>query len=201
MCIRDSIFGMTTPWRLPILYPMQGIIGSIDSILPEHLRYNPHTGVDEEMLNKTIKKMIVKDLFHTLDIQALEKMMNWKKLIPNSTVIWGTIHFQHSLPNGGVNKDGILTEKERIKRLHQHLINSNQSSVDLFFFSKKIFNLYLKSKVLNKSSPGDLIKSISSSRFGYGGPEITSTLWPKFFKALDNSNTNIPWPPPNGALR
>ena len=61
-------------------------------------------------------------------------------------------------------------------------INSNQSSVDLFFFSKKIFNLFLKSKVLNKSSPGDLIKSISSSRFGYGGPEITSTLWLKFLR-------------------
>ena len=122
------IFGMTTPWRLPILYPMEGIIGSIDSILPEHLRYNPHTGVDGEMLNKTIKKMIVKDLFDTLDRQSIQKMMNWKKLIPDSTVIWGTIHFQHSMPNGGVNKDGVNTEKERIKRLHHYLINSDQPS-------------------------------------------------------------------------
>ncbi len=119
------IFGMTTPWRLPILYPMQGMIGSIDSILPEHLRYRKDTGVDEQMLNKTIKKMIVNDLFHTLDTQALEKMMNWKKLIPNSTVIWGTIHFQHSLPNGGVNKMGVTTERDRILGLHHHLINSN----------------------------------------------------------------------------
>ena len=54
-------------------------------------------------------------------------------------------------------------------------INSYQSSEDLFFFSKKIFSLSLKLKVLNKSKPGDLISFILFSSLGYGGPEITST--------------------------
>ena len=79
--------------------------------------------------------------------------------------------------------------------------NSYQSSKVLSFLFKNIDSLSLKTKVLNKSNPGDLIKLISDSKFGYGGPDIMSTLCPRACKALESSYINIPWPPPYGALR
>ena len=79
--------------------------------------------------------------------------------------------------------------------------NSYQSSGDLFFLFLKRESLSLNTKVLNRSNPGDLIKLIPGSRFGYGGPEIISTLWPSACNAFDSSYINMPWPPPNGALR
>ena len=54
--------------------------------------------------------------------------------------------------------------------------NSYQSSRVLFSLFLKREILYLNTKVLNKFNPGDLIKLISGSGFGYGGPEMMSTL-------------------------
>ena len=43
------IFGMTTPFRLPVYYPKERIVGSLASVLPEDLHYNHATGVDERI--------------------------------------------------------------------------------------------------------------------------------------------------------
>ena len=57
----------------------------------------------------------------------------------------------------------------------------------LFFFDKNFLSLSLKENVSNKFKPGNLIKSMPSARSGYGGPEITSTLWPILVNAMEIS--------------
>ena len=115
------IFGLTTPFRDPVYLPKETRIGSLASVLPEHLTYNQYTGVEEKIFEPTIKKMLVDDAFHQADIQILEMMLRWKELIEGSTIIWGRIHFQHQEPDGVVNRNALEEEQERIISLHQYL--------------------------------------------------------------------------------
>ncbi len=45
------------------------------------------------------------------------------------------------------------------------------------------------------------MRPTSGPRFGYGGPEMTSTLCPKATSARDRYSTYTPWPPTFGADR
>ena len=57
------------------------------------------------------------------------------------------------------------------------------------FLLLELHLISLNEKVSNKFNPGNLISLILESRLGYGGPEITSTLWPDLWRALDISFT------------
>ena len=115
------IFGLTTPFRYPVYLPKEHRIGSIASVLPEHLTYNPHTGVEEKIFEPTIKKMLVNDEFHQADIHILKTMLKWKQLIKDSTIIWGRIHFQHQEPDGVIIRNALEVEQARTLSLHQEL--------------------------------------------------------------------------------
>jgi len=122
------IFGMTTPFRLPVYYPKETRIGSLASVLPEHLTYTEATGVDGKVFESTIKKMLVDDAFHQADIQILEMILRWKELIKGSTIVWGRIHFQHQEPDGVVNHNALKDEQARIISLHNYLQDNNFES-------------------------------------------------------------------------
>jgi len=118
------IFGLTTPWRLPVFAPAEGRLSSIASILPEDLIYNPYTGVDEKMYEGTINRGIIHDWFQQIDIHAIELMHKWGQLFKDSTVLWGTIHFQWDDPGSVMTdtvKRGLEEEEGRIITLHRHV--------------------------------------------------------------------------------
>lgn len=125
------IFGLTTPWRLPVFAPAEGKITSIHSILPEHLEYKPFLGVDEKGLEETIKRALLNDWFNLSDIKALEQMHKWGKIFKDSTIVWGSIHFQWDNPGTVMNNDviqGIQEERSRLNVLHKHMLNKYNSS-------------------------------------------------------------------------
>ena len=82
------IFGLTTPYRLPVFEPKGCRIGSISSILPEHLRNVPHSGVDEKIHQHTINTALAKDWFSQMDRLTVEYMYKWQYLIRSSNVLW-----------------------------------------------------------------------------------------------------------------
>ena len=122
------IFGMTTPFRLPVYYPKERIVGSLTSVLPEDLHYNHATGVDERMFKDTINRMIVDDDFFNTDLHVLDLIFKWKKLIKGSTLMWGSIHFQHQTPKGEINRDALNEEQERIISMHEYVKNKGYQS-------------------------------------------------------------------------
>lgn len=118
------LFGLTTPYRLPVFGPADGQLVSISSILPENLQNVTYTGVNEKIYESTINKGLVDGWFRQLDYSVTEQMYNWKYLIKGSNILWGTIHFQWDNPGTVLNPTvlkGIDVESTRLELIHSHI--------------------------------------------------------------------------------
>jgi|TARA_B110000858_G_scaffold160514_1_gene184627 hypothetical protein len=127
------IFGITTMYRIPMLFPKEGVMGTISSILPEDFG-QPGTksryGFDDKAFLPMAMQMLAKDQYNIADYQAVKMMARLQTLMPHATVMWGSIHTQTSEPyvetDGNIDQTktagiGFTKDIERLKDYHNRL--------------------------------------------------------------------------------
>ena len=95
------IFGITTMYRIPILFPKEGVMGSLSSILPEDFGHEgdlSRYGFDNKVFLPLAMQMLAREQYDIADYQAVKMMARLQTLMPHATIMWGSIHTQTSEP-------------------------------------------------------------------------------------------------------
>ena len=131
------IFGITTKFRIPMIFPKEGKMGSISSILPEDFG-GPETidtyGVNNTAFLPMALSMLALDRYDIADYNAIKTMARLQTLMPHATVVWGSIHSQQVVPvleNDELDKDdiGFSHDVNRMKDYYQRLNNEGIENI------------------------------------------------------------------------
>ena len=131
------IFGITTKYRIPMLWPTHGVMGSISNILPEEFGYNKERyGFDDRIFVPMALSMLALDRYDIADYNAIKTMARLQTLMPHATVMWGSIHTQHIEPVLDNETDKISTmeggfyhDRDRMKDYYQRLNNEGIENI------------------------------------------------------------------------
>lgn len=136
------IFGITTMYRIPVLFPKEGVIGSLSSILPEDFGKEdnlPRYGFDIKAFLPMAMQMLAREQYDIADYKAVKMMARLQTLMPHATVMWGSIHTQTSEPfieadgkvDSGENilNHGFTKDIARLKDYHNRLNNEGIENI------------------------------------------------------------------------
>ncbi len=142
------IFGITTMYRIPVLFPKEGVMGSLSSILPEDFGKKDNNisryGFDDKVFLPMAMQMLAREQYDIADYKAVKMMARLQTLMPHATVMWGSIHTQTSEPfieadgkvdSGQQNQRGFTKDIARLKDYHNRL---NCAGIENICFNQAI---------------------------------------------------------------